>query len=117
MSLRPPQNLGGPPRPESLERALQAEFLAEQAQSLGEAGRRVEASLEALRTFDGAGKGGNDRGALVEDAAYAVWSLFVQRELAGLRSQAEVIRHYAIPREVLNSVGRVTTRPVTRREP
>jgi hypothetical protein len=115
MSLRPPQNPQNPARPESLERALQAEFLAEQAQSLGEAGRRVEASLAALRACDATNPQGQERQTLVEDAAYAVWSLFVQRELAGLRSQAEVIRHYAIPREVLNSVGRVTARPATRR--
>jgi hypothetical protein len=75
---------------------------AEQAASLGHAGRKVETTLGALRAFEGeAGM----RDALLADAADAVWAYFIQRELIGLRNTAQAIRDYAIPREVLARLG------------
>jgi hypothetical protein len=79
--------------------------MAEQASSLGAAGRRVEASLFRLQDFDSGKRSGVARDTLLSEAAYAVWSFFVQRELMGLRHQAEVIRQYGIPKDVLVRVG------------
>lgn len=83
---------------------LEHELLAEKAAALGRSAARVEASLERLRAHDLAGDG-VDRGALLLDAADAVWCFFVQRELCGLKDQAAVIAQYSIPREVLARLG------------
>ncbi len=107
MSLRPPSNLSGLRATESPDQVFRHEILAEQASSLGAAGRRVECALEALRAHDEGRSPAADRKELLSRAAYAVWCFFVQRELAGLRGQQDVIRHYRISREVLNNVGRV----------
>lgn len=107
MSLRPPSSLSGHRAAESADQVFRHEILAEQASSLGAAGRRVESALAALRAHDEGRSHGADRPELVSKAAYAVWCFFVQRELAGLRGQQDVIRHYQISREVLNNVGRV----------
>ena len=45
---------------------------------------------------------GEARAALVKAAVYAY---FIQRELCGLRRHDEIIRDYAIPREVLVRLG------------
>lgn len=106
MSLRPPSILSGRRAAESPDQVFRHEILAEQASSLGAAGRRVETALKALQACDEGRSPGADRQELVSRAAYAVWCFFVQRELAGLRGQQDVIRHYGISREVLNNVGR-----------
>ncbi|ATQ44747.1 DUF6665 family protein [Caulobacter mirabilis] len=100
MSLRPPQSFTGGFRFETGDGALQVELAAEQAASLGRAGRRVEATLAALRE---AAEG--DRPAALKAAADAVWGLFIQRELLGQRNQKPVIEHYGIPAEVLVRLG------------
>jgi hypothetical protein len=101
MPLRLPQNLVTRLDAESGQAALHHELLEEQAQSLGRAGRKVEAALAALREHPG----GEGRAALVKAAADAVWSFLVQREVMGLRDRAQVVAHYAIPREVLARIG------------
>ena len=102
MTVRPPQNLS---RSFSLETSFDVlghELRAEQAASLGHAGRKVEATLSALRAHQG---NGEERVALVAAAAQAVYAYFIQRELIGLRNTAQTVRDYGIPGEVLARLG------------
>lgn len=105
MSLRPPQGLSPARKGDEADQALRHEILAEQASSLGAAGRRVEETLRRLRECDAGRLASVPRETLLAEAAYAVWSYFVQRELMGLRRQADVIRQYEIPKDVLNRLG------------
>ena len=100
-SLRMSQTLARRLGVETGEAILRYELLEEQAQSLGRAGRKVEAALAALRDHPG----GEGRAALLKTAADAVWGFFVQREVMGLRDRAAVIAQYGIPREVLARLG------------
>lgn len=100
-SLRPPRNLGRRLDFESGDAVLHHELMEEQAQSLGRAGRKVEAALAALREHPE----GEGRPVLVKAAADAVWGFFVQREVMGLRDRTQVIAQYGIPREVLVRLG------------
>lgn len=105
-SLRMPrhfgdQSLGRRLGIETGEAVLRYELLEEQASSLGRAGRKVEASLAALRDDPH----GEDRAARLKAAADAVWAFLVQREVMGLRDRAAVIAQYDIPREVLARIG------------
>ena len=111
LSLRPPQALSPARKAEDPDQVFRHEIMAEQASSLGAAGRRVEATLSRLRDYDSGRLAGVTRDTLLTDAAYAVWSFFVQRELMGLRHQAEVIRQYAIPKDVLVRVGQSPRKP------
>ena len=79
---------------------LDHEIMGEKAASLGRAGERVEQTLRRLAE----GKA-DARERLLREAAQAVYAYFIQRELCGLRRHAEVIREYAIPREVLARLG------------
>jgi hypothetical protein len=106
MSLRMPQNLTTLPLLRTGVATLEAEMAAEQASALGRTGRELEAALERLKAFDGAGPGDTaDRPALVQAAAEAAFNYFVQRESIGIHDHRLAIRDYAIPREVLNRVG------------
>lgn len=100
-SLRMPQSLSRRLGVETGEAVLRYELLEEQAQSLGRAGRKVEAALAALRDHPP----GEDRAAVLKSAADAVWSFLVQREVMGLRDRAAVIAQYGVPREVLARLG------------
>lgn len=100
-SLRMPQSLADRLKPETGDAILRYELMEEQAQSLGRAGRKVEAALADLASHSG----GEGRAALVKAAADAVWGFLVQREVMGLRDRAAVIAQYAIPREVLVRIG------------
>lgn len=91
--------------------AVDAEILAEQASSLGRAGRRLERAIADLAAFD-AGKapkrrGRNrapDRPGLVAEAKDALWHLVVQREACGMHSSADVLTIYQVPAEVSRNV-------------
>ena len=100
-SLRMPQSLARRRGVDTGDAVLRYENLEEQAQSLGRAGRKVEAALAALRDHPG----GEDRPAVLKAAADAVWSFLVQREVMGLRDRGAVIAQYDIPREVLARLG------------
>ena len=100
-SLRMPQSLNARLGLETGDVVFRDELLAEQAASLGQAGRKVEAALAALREHPG----GAGRPAVLKAAADVVWGFLVQREVLGLRDRASVIAHYGIPREVLNRLG------------
>ncbi|WP_417309996.1 DUF6665 family protein [Devosia sp.] len=84
--------------------SIEYEIAGEQAFSLGHHGRKVEASVTALRTFEGPAEA---RMELVRSAAKAVWAYFVQREACGMRNHREVIQFYGIPGEVLARLGAV----------
>jgi hypothetical protein len=107
MSLRMPQNLSPDVALVKTGVAvLEAEMAAEQASALGRTGRDLELALDALKAFDAARAGSKaDRAALLQAAADAAWSYFVQRECVGLNDHRPAIRDYAIPRDVLNRVG------------
>ena len=100
-SLRMPQSLTRRLGVETGDAVFRHELLAEQAASLGQAGRKVEAALASLREHPG----GEGRGVVLKAAADAVWGFLVQREVLGLRDRNAVIAHYSIPREVLNRLG------------
>ena len=100
-SRRMPQSLARRLGTDTGDAVLRYELLEEQAQSLGRAGRKVEAALAALRDHPG----GDGRTETLRAAADAVWGYFVQREVMGLRNRAEVIAQYDIPREVLARLG------------
>ncbi len=100
-SLRMPQTLSTRLGVETGEAVLRHELMEEQVQSLGRAGRKVEAAMAALAGHPG----GEGRPAAVKAAADAVWGFLVQREVMGLRDRAQVIAQYGIPREVLARIG------------
>jgi len=101
MSLRLPQTLStSASSVEIFDAGLQTELMAEKAASLGRAGKRVEKTLAVLRDASP-----DDHPAALKEAADAVWSLFVQREICGQRDQKPVIEIYGIPRQVLARLG------------
>lgn len=108
MSVRAPQFYGNPSLQSGLS-LLEYEIAEERASALGRHGRQVEACLEALRGWDAdpARRGKHDRESLVQDAADAVWALFVQRELCGLNNGNDVIKDYQIPGAVVAKVGTI----------
>ena len=105
MSVRPPQFFGSPSLQSGFS-ALEYEIAEERASALGRNGRQVEACLLKLRQWD-AQPGQDDarRLDLVQEAAEAVWGLFVQRELCGLSNGPDVTKDYQIPRDVMAKVG------------
>jgi hypothetical protein len=84
--------------------ALEHELRGEQASALGRAGRSVEEALAELAALP---RDDARRAERVDDAAYAVWCYFVQRECIGVRNHQRVIEFYRIPNEVLARVGAV----------
>jgi hypothetical protein len=82
--------------------ALEYDILAEKASALGRAGERAAQTLARLREHDGDPEA---RSGLVREAARAVYAYFIQRELCGFRRHDDIIREYAIPREVLVRLG------------
>jgi hypothetical protein len=102
MTLRPPGNLSANSLAETGFDALGYEILAEKAAALGRAGERAEICLRRLKRYE---HGAEGRTAMVREAAEAVYAWFIQRELCGLRRHDDVIREYAIPKEVLVRLG------------
>jgi hypothetical protein len=81
--------------------AVEAEIRGEKAAALGDAARRVEVALAALRSAPE----GTERERLLDEAGQTVWGFLIQRELMGLRDREAIIAYYDIPREVLNRAG------------
>jgi len=102
MIVRPPQTLLRSTALETGFDMLGHELRAECAAALGHAGRKVEATLAALRAHQG---GPEARAAKLKAAAEAVHAYFIQREIIGLRNTAQPIRDYGIPGEVLVRLG------------
>lgn len=102
--LRLPNSITGlVPHPVSGDTVLQQEIAAEQASSLGHAGKRAETALERLAAFEG--KDEAQRLALLQAASDAVHGYFIQRELCGMRKHDAVIQEMRIPRRVLARLG------------
>lgn len=78
------------------------EILAEKAAALGKAGEKMRLKLAALRALPA---DADDRETVLKEAAEAVQSYFIQRELCGLRSHEAIIREQAIPGAVLARLG------------
>ncbi|MCA1301279.1 hypothetical protein LC049_02140 [Nitratireductor aquimarinus] len=89
--------------PLSGDTVLQHEIAAEQASSLGHAGRRVEKALARLSEADKSDAEARDR--LLHAAADAVHGYFIQRELCGMRRHDDVIKDMAIPGRGLARLG------------
>lgn len=81
--------------------SVDAEIAAEKAAALGRAGRRLETAMTAFR----AAAPGMERRLAAYAAAEAVQAYFIQRELMGQRSHAEIIRQHDIPQEILGKIG------------
>lgn len=103
MSFRPPSLFSS--TGSGVLSALDYELAAEKADALGRIGRKVEAALEALAAAQTAEAPADALEKFVDEAAELVWAFFIQREISGFRSQADAVRRYGIPREVLIRVG------------
>lgn len=107
MSVRPPQSLYQPGFTNTGFNVLEYELQSERAAALGRAGLKVEEALAALNAWSPERDSDAERKSLCDDAADAVWGLFIQREICGLRNNREIVKRYAIPGEVLSRVGAV----------
>jgi hypothetical protein len=85
-------------RPEVGTATIEHEIMAEKANSLGAAEKRV---INAVAAIDQ----GEDRKAALAEARDAVWGYFVQRELLGFEDHDEVISDLNIPHQVLLTLG------------
>jgi hypothetical protein len=110
MAVRIPQSLSTSLQPETGWSVLDHELREQKAHMLGALSGQVEQALAALRAFDAEAHDpdrGHRRHAALDRAADLVWAFMIQRELCGLRNWDAVVKHYSIPREVLNRVGQV----------
>lgn len=82
---------------------IEAELRSERAFALGQAGKKVEATLAALAADPEAR--GERLEDLLHDAAYAVWSYLITREGLGMFDHPEALQHYGVPGRVLARVG------------
>lgn len=85
---------------------LQAELVGESALSLGRAGARLQAALDALATHDAASGGrGEVRDALIDDAAERAWEFVVTRGAMGWNDEQVALEAYGVPAEVRLRMG------------
>lgn len=105
MSVRPPQSFRQSFSAEGGLNVLEYELMSERASSLGRNGLKVESALAALKAWNTERQSAEQREMLVNEASDAVWALFVQREICGMRNNKDIIQRYAIPGEVLARVG------------
>jgi len=91
---------------------LEYELVQEKAATLSRIGKRLQAALDDLKSFDAAhadaAPSDADRGrrdALVAAAGEALWYYVIQREVCGLRDSEAVMRHLGVPREVRLRMG------------
>ncbi len=103
MSFRPPQSLSQPGFANTGFNVLEYEMQVERAAALARQGIKVEEALAALRANDATAPDDD----LLYHAADAVWALFIQREMCGMRNNRDIIKRYDIPKEVLARVGMV----------
>nr|WP_237358662.1 MULTISPECIES: DUF6665 family protein [Rhizobium] len=103
VSFRPPRSFSD--RANTAISPLEYELASERANALGRQGRKVEAALAKLAASRRDDSRTADREGLLNDASEAVWALFIQREICGLRNNADFVKRYGIPDEVLARVG------------
>jgi hypothetical protein len=115
MSVRPPHSFSQPAfnqpafnqpgaRPSGLD-VFEYELQAERADALGRHGLKVERAIAALSELSAPAITPVRREALLNAAADAVRSFFIQREICGLRSNRDAIERYQIPKEVIARLG------------
>ncbi|WP_037082991.1 DUF6665 family protein [Neorhizobium vignae] len=107
MSVRPPQSFYQPGFANTGFNVLEYELMSERAAALSRQGLKVEEALAALHAWNPDRDSEVLRERFRNDAADAVWGLFIQREICGLRNNRDIINRYAIPSEVLSRVGAV----------
>jgi hypothetical protein len=110
MTVRPPHLPSNTANIWAVNPTLEYELAQEKASALGRLGRRLEAALEALRTFDAGATElsveiRRERRALVAQAGHALWLLVVQRESIGLRDSRQIMRDYRVPADVQGCMG------------
>lgn len=105
MPARRPENeaLDGPWRP------LDEQIRREQAQAIGQTGRRLRQALDALAAFD-RGERRGERDALLREAAEALRGYSIQKELLGAPDDALVTRVYGVTAEVWKAAGLIRRR-------
>jgi len=103
VSLRPPRSISA--QSSAGLNPLEYELASARADVLGRLGRKTEAALASLASWSPENNLRSDRQTLLDDASDAVWALFIQREICGLRNDKDVIRLYQIPGEVLARLG------------
>lgn len=87
----------------------------ESAFSLGMAGRKLRAAVEALQRFDNSARprSAPERTRLVLNAAHALSACVIQREALGLRDHSLLTAEYGLTPEIWRSMG-IIERPATR---
>ncbi len=79
---------------------------ADTAEALGRAGKRLRLAVAALAEFDKRGAPrSEERKALLEVAAYALWAYVVQREALGLTDHAGANDVYGVTPEMWRLMG------------
>jgi hypothetical protein len=90
--------LDGPWRP------LDEQIRREQAEALGQVGRRLRQAMDALAAFDRGARHGQ-REALLAEAAAALRGYTIQKELLGAPDDALVTQVYGVTPEVWKATG------------
>ncbi|WP_040678598.1 DUF6665 family protein [Rhizobium mesoamericanum] len=103
MSLRPPRSIST--SASAGLNPLEYELASARADVLGRQGRKVETALVRLASWSPENNHKTDRQTLLDEASDAVWALFIQREICGLRNDKDVVSLYQIPGEVLARLG------------
>lgn len=85
---------------------LAAEMVGESALTLGRAGARLQAALDALAAHDAAGgPDGEARRDLVDSAGEQAWGFLVLRNALGWYDDEYALAAYQVPREVRGRMG------------
>ncbi len=92
--------------PTSIIGAVEQELQGERASALGEAGRRIEATLAALE--EGTDARGID--VLLDEASTAVWYFIILRESLRWFDHEDALKAYGVPDRVKARIGVVKKR-------
>lgn len=103
--LHTPQHLTDESHVDGGEARLRFGLLEDIDASLSRCEREVERALEAIHDHDVELGDPALRERLLDNAADAVWRLFVQREAGDLSDHQPLIERFGIPHEVLVRVG------------
>ena len=99
-------------------RALTHVLRHESSFSLGVAGRRLGAAVEALKRYDSQGRpAGAERVRLLHNAAESLLAVVVQREALGMSDQTVLIDAYGVTPEIWRSMGIVEGASPPSRDP